>query len=79
MIYVENLIYIGVERGGKLYGKNLIEGGFEGSGMVEGLLFEFGSEDDLGWLVFRKLVGVSVVGSGVVKGWKELEGRKGFL
>ncbi|VBB80538.1 Putative protein of unknown function [Podospora comata] len=76
--YVENLIHTGAERCGKPHGKNLTEGGFEGSGTVEGPLPEPGSEDDPGRSAFRKLAGVSAAGGGVAKGWKESEGRKGF-
>ncbi|KAK0666376.1 hypothetical protein QBC41DRAFT_151215 [Cercophora samala] len=76
--YVENLVHGSAERGGKPHGKNLTEGGFEGSGTAEGALPEPGSEDDPGRAAFRKLAGSAAAGSGMAKGVKESEGRKGF-
>ncbi|KAK4176067.1 hypothetical protein QBC36DRAFT_239753 [Triangularia setosa] len=76
--YVENLVHTGAERGGKPHGKNLTEGGFEGSGTAKGELPEPGSENDPGRAAFGRLVGAAATGSGMAKGVKGSEGRKGF-
>ncbi|KAK4194571.1 hypothetical protein QBC40DRAFT_238272 [Triangularia verruculosa] len=69
--YVENVIH---ETGGRPHGKNLTEGGFEGSGTEEGAWPEPGSENDPGRAALRGLVGGSSAVRGVAKGVKESKG-----
>ncbi|KAK0702608.1 hypothetical protein B0T21DRAFT_388027 [Apiosordaria backusii] len=76
--YVEHLIHAAEETGGKPHGKNLTEGGFEGSGTAEGALPEPGSEDDPGRAAFKKLVATTGPREGFTKGVKSASERKGY-